>query len=360
MAVFAVCLFVVLASLHRCTPGSAGIAFATEQAEEEKTGGTRTQARDEIILESHGTGGGTLVFSPDGKTLITGGHGKGVFSTGVVKLWNVATWKERETLKMQSLSLCSLAISPDGNKMATGGGHPIPTGATPGGVILWDLMAGKQQERFSEGSPIYSVAFSFDGKTLAGGGYKILILWDVGTQKVRARLKVPRPTIKAVAFSPDNKLLATGGSQGRESDRRDEGVVQLWDVATGKELAVLEGHRYYVNTLTFSPDGKTLAVGGGGQKHPELKLWDVANKKERVSLQGHNEWINAVAFSPDGKILASAGQDQTVKLWDVETGREGVTFRGHTSAVLSVAFSPDGRTLASATNETVRIRRLSK
>ena len=115
-----------------------------------------------------------------------------------------------------------------------------------------------------------------------------------------------------------------------------------------KLLFTLHGHKGVVHSVTFSPDGRTLA---SASSDTTVKLWAVGTGKERTTLQGHTKEVMSVVFSPDGKALASASDDYSVKLWDLATGKEQATLQGHTGFVFSIAFSPDGKNLASASSD---------
>ncbi|MFF1344283.1 trypsin-like peptidase domain-containing protein [Streptomyces sp. NPDC058290] len=188
--------------------------------------------------------------------------------------------------------------------------------------------------------PVYTLAFSPDGHTLATSSGTAELL-DVATGKTRVTL-TGDGSAESMAFSPDGHTLATGSG---------DGPAQLWDVATGKTRTTLTGQNGQVWSVAFSPDGHTLATGS---LDGTAQLLDVATGRTRTTLTGHDSPVLSVAFSPDGHTLATGTGTLTVtgpshgtaRLWDVATGKTRVTLTGHTSAVNSVAFSPDGHTLA--------------
>ena len=144
-----------------------------------------------------------------------------------------------------------------------------------------------------------------------------------------------------IAYSPDGTLLAVASSIG----------IWLYDTGTYQEVALLTGHTNRVYSVAFSPDGNTLASGGGSQDMTSLRLWDVTTGQSTATLTGHEWVVYSVAFSPDGNTLASGSGDDTIRLWDVVTGEHKQTLTGHTGSVRSVAFSPDGTTLVSGNED---------
>jgi WD40 repeat protein len=207
-------------------------------------------------------------------------------------------------------------------------------------------------------SEFMAVAFHPDGKHLVTGQQDGTVrVWDAGTGRELGKVGTHKKAIRGIAFSSDGSHLASVSVGGE---------VKLWDAKRLDELHLdgKPGPRVppirawspgACLNLAFSPDGRLLATGG---EENTVKIWDVGSGREaRPPLRGHKDDIYAVAFSPDGRWLASAGEDSTVRVWDRRAGYVlARTFRGHTGLVSSLAFSPDSRQLFSGSNDhTVKV-----
>ena len=140
-----------------------------------------------------------------------------------------------------------------------------------------------------------------------------------------------------VALSPNGKLLVTasGGSTG---------TVKLWDVARCQEFATLPHPKQITRCVAFSPDSRMVATGGGSPKDGKIWLWETASGKLRANLNGHKQTVISVAWSGDATLLASASDDKTIKFWDAKTGKETVSLHGRARSVDSVvAFTLTAR-----------------
>ena len=293
--------------------------------------GMRRRENSTTPLTGHTDWVFSVAFSPDGNTIATGG-----FRDRTVRLWEADTGELRHTLRHGG-NVINVVFS-------SGWKHDRKWRVGDATVRLWEADTGELRHTLT--GHTYggrSVAFSPDGNTIAGwGGDTTVRLWDADTGELRHTLE-HTGTITNVVFSPDGNTVVSASL-----------AMHLWDAETGEHLQTLTGHTDWVFSVAFSPDSTTIA-SGGGYSDWTVRLWKADTGEHLQTLTGHTEGVNSVAFSPDGNTIASGSRDRTVRLWDAETGELRHTLTGHTYGVRSIAFSPDGNTIASGSYHTVRL-----
>ena len=232
---------------------------------------TRTLVAESFAVKS-------VAWSSDGRLLASSGN------EGVVKLWDAASLKELRTLKhawrngSSGLVNCVL-FSPDGKMLATRNWD--------GTVSLWEVSTGRETQSLAvveQAGAISSIAFSHDGRVVAAADEGTVKFFDVASGKLVRTLQSPPVQgmtiqIVSLAFNPDGRLLATGEARVERERAQYDGVVKLWDLESGRVVHEVVAHVMEPDSLAFSPDGRLLASGGadGG-----VKVWDSSLKEVRT------------------------------------------------------------------------------
>lgn len=267
-----------------------------------------------------------LVYSPDGRTLVSSGESE------AIRVWDAETGELVRLLPGHPERVRGLAMSPDGKLIASSG--------TDGSVKVWDYRAGRLLHTFTNhvGKWTRDVAFSPDGRFLVPAAYNgKLSVWDLASGKVVRTIPMPGRTAD-VLFTPDGRSIVAAS---REDDAP---LIRFIDFETGR-VGLALNHSNMLADIAITRDGRWLASGKGGG---EVRLWELPAGRLVRLLQATEKKgiVEAVAFSPDGRILAAA-VNNIVYLWERASGRLLHRLTGINESVNSLAFSPDGEELAS-------------
>jgi WD40 repeat protein len=261
-----------------------------------------------------------VLFSLDGKSIVSASQ---VYKGGAATRWSVADGRELRTYRGVTNLTC-LALSPDGKTLAAGG--------LDGPVELWDFETGESTGRLKDKftQRVVSLAFSPDSQVIAAISYERgCELWD---WKAGQRLRTLSGRFRSAAFAQDGKTLAA---------KEDLGF-SLWDVGEGKLVRRLGDKAGWGWGFAVSPDGGAIAE----VENETVHVWQPTTGKELCRLEGHADWIRAVAFSPDGKRLAAAGENRTIRIWDLASHKQIHPFASEPGGLVDAQFIGDSARLA--------------
>jgi WD40 repeat protein len=282
----------------------------------------------EVVLRGHQVWVEAVAFSGE-QELVSGGEDG-------LRLWSLSEGNAAEPRALGPGTV-SLAVSPDAQLVAAGG----PDGA----VLVLEVRSGRQVLELSGiTGPVRAVAFAPDGKSLAVGSERDILLWSLPSGAILGRLTGHTGKVWSLAFDSTGSRLVSGGA---------DGTARLWDVAHRQQLRQFEAGGM-VRSVALS-DNRVVTAG---MKQP-IRLWDAGDGRLLKALDADAVGVLFMSLSRDGRFMASSGMDLRVKVWSLPSGELMGTVRGHQGLPSAVVFSPGAAILASAgADRTIRLTRL--
>jgi WD40 repeat protein len=279
-----------------------------------------------------------LAFSPDGKMVASGSW------DGTARLWEADTGKELYRAYAIEDGVSAVAFSPRGRSLAIRDER--------GGIFVWEWAVGRKRSLTIGPDPGYAtvrptpLVFSPDGATLAFALGNQIHLCDIRAGKEVRRIgkRDDNPFVHCLAFSPDGRILASGGS---------DKVIRLWEWPTGKSIRSLTGSDDCVEAVAFSNDSKRLT---SVDRWAEIRLWDVAKGTTIRQVGGGTETYSSITFFEEGRCFTGGGDEGGARVWDVTSAKELRRLDGVPRFLNCVAISPDGKRLAAAADSEHAVR----
>ncbi|MGE0279037.1 MAG: type IV secretory system conjugative DNA transfer family protein [Rhizobiaceae bacterium] len=302
----------------------------------------------------------SLAFSPDNRLLVSGN------SDHSVQIWDMSTLQMKSTLTGHNDQVNTVAISADGEKLASGSGtdYLLNLGDGPKKVPdrkaqIWELKTGDLLKTITDyPRAVRSVAFSPDGHTLGTANATKVKFVNASSGQIFAEVSVKESFL---AFAPDLRTLASviDGREGVSSDQPGfKTDIAIWDAATRKIMSRLTGHTEMVRAVAFSPDGHTLVSAANDGK---IIIWDTRTAeiiRTIVASAGNRDLVDRLTVSPNRRTIAALhGYD--IKLWDAESGQLLWSPLGK-EKYWSIAFSSDGTIFAGGGEDVIHIWNVSK